>query len=230
MRNVILVFLLIVLGQLFCQMDFYIETDETNYSYGQDIYITFNHHNTSSDTITVTLINTAPYFYYIDDEAFVVPSFQVIVYVTLEPDSIYSFTHLHYEIVDIGEHEIIAEFHQISNSIFSDPIYFTVESVDICSNELQKVKPKLSNHPNPFNPSTTIEFSIPNDSYIEISVYNVKGQNIKTLIRNDFPEGSHSIYWEGDDDSGGLVNSGVYYSTLRVNGVIKAVNKCLMLK
>ena len=86
------------------------------------------------------------------------------------------------------------------------------------------------NYPNPFNPSTTIEFLIHNDSHIELFIYNIKGQRIKTLAHNEFTKGSHSIVWIGDDKYNKPVSSGVYLYKLNVNGKIEAVKKCLFLK
>ncbi len=95
----------------------------------------------------------------------------------------------------------------------------------------------LSNHPNPFNPSgagrsptTTISFSIQKDSKIELTIFNIKGQKIKTLVHNEFTKGYHSIIWNGDDESGKPVSSGVYLYKLNVNGKSEAVKKCLLLK
>ena len=86
------------------------------------------------------------------------------------------------------------------------------------------------NYPNPFNPSTTISFSILNDSNVELYIYNIKGQKIITLVQNEFTKSSHSIIWNGDDDSGKSVCSGIYYYKLNVNGKTEAVKKCLLLK
>ena len=91
-------------------------------------------------------------------------------------------------------------------------------------------KYSLSNYPNPFNPSTTIEFSIQNDSQIELSIYNIKGQKIKTLVQNEFINGSHSIIWDSDDESGKAVSSGVYLYKIIIDGKAEAVKKCLLLK
>ena len=88
----------------------------------------------------------------------------------------------------------------------------------------------LSNHPNPFNPSTTIEFSIKNDSKIELTIFNIKGQKIKTLANDKFIKGSHSITWIGDDEAGKDISSGIYYYKLKINGRTEAVKKCLLLK
>ncbi len=88
----------------------------------------------------------------------------------------------------------------------------------------------VQNYPNPFNPSTTIEFSIQNDSNIELKIFNIKGQKIKTLTDEAYTEGSHSIIWNGVDEFKKPVSSGVYYYQLKINGKVEAVKKCLMLK
>ena len=88
----------------------------------------------------------------------------------------------------------------------------------------------LSNFPNPFNPTTTIEFSIQYDSQIELTIFNISGQKIQTLAHNEFNKGSHSIVWNGEDYYNKPVSSGVYMYKLKVNGKTKAVKKCLLLK
>jgi hypothetical protein len=89
---------------------------------------------------------------------------------------------------------------------------------------------QLLNFPNPFNPTTTIFFSIPDDSEIELTVYNIKGQKVKTLIKDNFKKGDNSIVWDGFDDSVKPVSSGIYLYKLDVNGKTEAVKKCLLLK
>lgn len=91
-------------------------------------------------------------------------------------------------------------------------------------------KCKLTNYPNPFNPSTTINFSIQNDSKIELLIFNIKGQKIKTLINNNFSKGNHSLFWYGNDELNQPVSSGIYYYKLNVNGKTESVKKCLLLK
>ncbi len=86
------------------------------------------------------------------------------------------------------------------------------------------------NFPNPFNPNTTIYFSIPVESKVELSIYNIKGQKVKTLINDMFVKGNHSIDWNGDNKFGNSVSSGLYLYELKVNGKTEAVSKCLLLK
>ena len=88
----------------------------------------------------------------------------------------------------------------------------------------------LQNHPNPFNPSTTISFSIQEESKTELSIYNIKGQKIKTLKNEEYTNGNHSVIWNGDDNFGNYVSSGVYFYKLNVNGKTEVVKKCLLLK
>ena len=89
---------------------------------------------------------------------------------------------------------------------------------------------ELSNFPNPFNPSTTISFSIHEESNVELTIFNIKGQKTKTLANNEFTKGNHSIIWNGDDELSEPVSSGVYLYKLNVNGNTEAVKKCLLLK
>ena len=98
-------------------------------------------------------------------------------------------------------------------------------------NEIIPTKMKLSNFPNPFNPSTTISFTIASATQeVLVEVYNIKGQKIKTLVNDEFDAGSHSIIWNGDDEYGKSVSSGIYYYKLNVNGKTEVVKKCLLLK
>ncbi|MCK4696293.1 MAG: T9SS type A sorting domain-containing protein [Candidatus Cloacimonetes bacterium] len=95
----------------------------------------------------------------------------------------------------------------------------------------------IYNYPNPFrvseagrSSSTTISYQLTEQSDIEIAIYNIKGQKVKTLTDNSFEKGNHSIIWNSDDESGKAVGSGVYFYKLKVNGKNEIVKKCLLLK
>ena len=108
--------------------------------------------------------------------------------------------------------------------ISNDGTYIDQESITNLN------KSDVNNYPNPFNPTTTIEFSIQYDSSVEFSIFNIKGQKIKTLVQSDLSKGAHSFIWSGDDDFGSSISSGVYLYKLKVNGKIEAVSKCILLK
>lgn len=77
------------------------------------------------------------------------------------------------------------------------------------------------NYPNPFNPSTTISYELPERSYVEIFVYNIAGQKIKTLINKEQQAGSYKIQWDGNNDQGIPVASGIYLYRLKKEGLVK---------
>ena len=72
------------------------------------------------------------------------------------------------------------------------------------------------NYPNPFNPTTSIRFELPIDKAVSVTVYDVSGRVVKTLVNNQFyAEGAHEVRWDGTSDSGTAVASGTYLYTLK---------------
>ena len=126
------------------------------------------------------------------------------------------------------------DFWNIDSSINNGYPYFANPFTGVDDEEIIIVThqtPKLiGNYPNPFNPETTISFSIPIESKVDISVFNIKGQKVKIVTNNLFEKGMYSILWSGDDDNGKLVSSGVYFYRLTVNGKTEEIKKCLLLK
>jgi len=85
------------------------------------------------------------------------------------------------------------------------------------------------NYPNPFNPSTTINFSIPQQSHVVIKVYDMMGREIKTLLNEEKSPGSYSAQWNGENSYGTRVATGIYF--YRVNaGILTQVKKMILLK
>ena len=71
------------------------------------------------------------------------------------------------------------------------------------------------NHPNPFNPVTTLQFAVPTQARVVMKVYDVAGRAVRTLDPGELPAGDHVVTWDGADDSGGRVSAGVYFVRLR---------------
>jgi len=84
------------------------------------------------------------------------------------------------------------------------------------------------NYPNPFNPSTTIAFDMASDGFVNIDVYNVKGQKVCGLISGFYGAGSHSVVWNGEDATGRAVASGVYFYRMTAGGYSKTQKMLLM--
>ena len=100
----------------------------------------------------------------------------------------------------------------VSNNDINSPVAFT---------ELK------GNYPNPFNPETTIRYSVKEAGPVAIEIYNLKGQLVNTLVNKEMQSGQHSVVWNGKDASGKLVSSGLYFT--RVENVGKAVTRKILL-
>jgi len=88
-------------------------------------------------------------------------------------------------------------------------------------------KIRISNHPNPFitdtgqnsrSSGTNICFEMATDNVVEITIYNLKGQKVKTLVSELIAAGNHNINWNGEDDRNKLVSSGIYFCRLNIKG------------
>ena len=100
----------------------------------------------------------------------------------------------------------------------------------ISDRTLQPVTFALSqNYPNPFNPKTTLSFSIPRKGNVTLNIYNVLGQKVKCLINGEYEAGSYEVSWDGKDDRGKEVASGVLFATLKTGDLV-STRKMVMLK
>jgi len=84
-------------------------------------------------------------------------------------------------------------------------------------------------YPNPFNPSVTLRYSLPKQAYLELAVFNSLGQPLKCLFNGTQEEGMHSLVWDGKNESGEAVGSGVYYIILKGAGETKS-QKVLLIR
>lgn len=85
------------------------------------------------------------------------------------------------------------------------------------------------NYPNPFNPETTISFDLAEQSPVTIEVFNIKGQKVSTLVRDNFASGHHSVVWNGTDSNGKPVSSGVFFYKMSTPNHV-STRKMLLLK
>ena len=83
--------------------------------------------------------------------------------------------------------------------------------------------------PNPFNPSTTISFSVQYETNVTLTVHDVRGRIVRTLLRGRCQAGNHSVHWAGDDSRGRAVASGVYFTRMAAEGLI-LTRKLVLLK
>jgi hypothetical protein len=91
-----------------------------------------------------------------------------------------------------------------------------VTAVEVVNN----AKGSLSNYPNPFANETTIQFSMESESWVKLSVYDITGKTINTLINGNLNEGVHKVMWNGTDASGQDAQSGMYFYRLETEAQV----------
>jgi hypothetical protein len=111
------------------------------------------------------------------------------------------------------------------------PVTFRVipTGIDDYTNALPTEFNLSQNYPNPFNPTTEIRFALPTKSIVNLEIFNVLGQKVITLVSGEMNAGYQSIVWNGADESGAGVSSGIYFYKLNAGGKT-FTKKMMMLK
>jgi hypothetical protein len=84
------------------------------------------------------------------------------------------------------------------------------------------------NYPNPFNPETVLKFNLPEASKVDLKVYNILGQVVRTLVDEELPAGPHSVVWDGRNDQGSDVASGVYFYRIQAGSFESTMRMTLL--
>lgn len=132
--------------------------------------------------------------------------------------------------------------------LIGSEVYYTVSATDYGLNESPKsseisvtitaidggveIPDKFAlkpNYPNPFNPETTIEFALPEDSKVTLTVYNLKGQFIREPVKSEYNAGYQRVVWDARDQYGNAVGSGVYIYTIKADN-FKQTRKTVLLR
>ena len=88
----------------------------------------------------------------------------------------------------------------------------------------------LQNYPNPFNPSTTIRFSVSQGGSAMLEIYDLTGRHVRTLLSGEVAGGTHSAQWDGRDERGSSVGSGVYFYRLRLGSKLESSRKMILMR
>jgi len=84
------------------------------------------------------------------------------------------------------------------------------------------------NFPNPFNPTTIIQYALPKASQVRIEIYNVLGQRVRVLVDETQEPGYKTINWDGKDDAGNEASSGVYFCRIQAGSFVKSMKMTLL--
>ncbi|MCF7793300.1 MAG: carboxypeptidase regulatory-like domain-containing protein [Candidatus Cloacimonetes bacterium] len=115
----------------------------------------------------------------------------------------------------------------------SDITEVTIDHTDAGQNLIPVITKFDKIYPNPFNPTTTISFSLSGNAEVNISIHNIKGQKIKTLVNQEMAAGYHDVIWNGKDEYGQTVSSGIYFTIVDINQEgtdYTSVKKVILLK
>lgn len=115
---------------------------------------------------------------------------------------------------------VCIDFSQMRAFKFNDPTNTSVSQLTNPNSMPHELK-IIGNYPNPFNASTTISFIAPNTQPISVNVYNILGQNIKTLIQHEKANGKQNVTWDGTDDFDKIVSSGIYFCKISDGNTFK---------
>jgi hypothetical protein len=88
----------------------------------------------------------------------------------------------------------------------------------------------LQNHPNPFNPTTMIPYEVATAGHVELSIYDVTGSLVRTLVNEEKGAGRYAATWDGRDSNGSQVHTGVYFYRMTAPGYTSQAKKMLLLK
>ena len=105
----------------------------------------------------------------------------------------------------------------------------TVQHTDAPSPLVPSETALNGNYPNPFNPTTRIQFSLAQAANVRIDIFNIKGEVVKTLVNGNLDAAYHSITWNGEDNSGCTVGSGIYFYKMRA-GKFTSTRKMILMK
>jgi PKD repeat protein len=109
-----------------------------------------------------------------------------------------------------------------------DFVIHIVTDVESEENNLPKVYRLSQNYPNPFNPETMIRYQMPKPGKVRLSVYDVCGRCVRTLVEKEMHAGYHEAIWDGKDHDGKLAASGVYIFDIRVNDFVSEKKMILL--
>jgi len=181
-----------------------VEPLQTNLLANVDLYLTG--YNLYRDD---TFIASIPHFFesYVDED--------------LADGSYTYYLTANYEIIGFGEN---------IESDATQTITIIVDTVDVDDNINPLLVTRLiGNYPNPFNPETSIAFSLAENTRVRLEIFNIRGQKVKTLLDEEMAQGEHSVIWRGETDRGGNSGSGVYFYRMTTDDYTET-GKMMLLK
>ncbi|MCF7911070.1 MAG: T9SS type A sorting domain-containing protein [Candidatus Cloacimonetes bacterium] len=135
---------------------------------------------------------------------------------------------------DLNSHYVVKFQHYDNEIIGYDG--FAFDDIQVYSSAREKPEDNFGNavtvlksYPNPFNPSTTLSFNLSENTEINLSIYNIKGQLVRELVNEHLDKGNHSVVWDGRNASGKTTGTGMYFARLKARN-LDITKKIILIK
>ncbi len=129
-----------------------------------------------------------------------------------------------------GEEAPITWVYLMYNAFDPPPPATGIEDGGEKSSPIPKATALMQNYPNPFNPQTTIRYSLAEDSNVLLTIHNLRGEVVTTLVNTSQSNGDHAVTWDGHNERGESVSSGIYFYRLKLDNGSSVTKKMVLLK
>ncbi|OQY30022.1 MAG: hypothetical protein B6244_01820 [Candidatus Cloacimonetes bacterium 4572_55] len=126
-----------------------------------------------------------------------------------------------------GQETDLEAIYEVGGSEFGQGLY---SQVALSGKGLPSTFALLQNRPNPFNPTTTIEYALPSDYHVRLNVYNISGQLVRSLVNEPQDAGTYQAVWNGRNDNGERVASGIYFYRIEMGSDFNDMKRMVLLK
>ncbi|MCK4358759.1 MAG: T9SS type A sorting domain-containing protein [Candidatus Cloacimonetes bacterium] len=141
-------------------------------------------------------------------------------------------TELYFKVYNSLAEEIFESNEKITfqnDSVIGSPEKLIIITFNGSNNDIPNEYNLYNSHPNPFKQTTIISYQVPEETFVEIAIYNILGQRVKTLVNSNKDAGNHSEIWNGEDENNNLLPSGIYFYKITTDKYSK-IKKLIRLK
>jgi flagellar hook capping protein FlgD len=242
MKSIIIILMILTMGLLFADLDIDIPFSQDiigddysqvgSYNYESE-WITLTNNGTSTQSYTMlytydTALLPAGWTFSICNPITCYMAFFNIPIELAPGQSEQLSIHIHAASAGGFDFNITLSGGDLTEAVSLDFTFNTADNVDSEDN-IVVIEESVSNYPNPFNPVTVISFSLLESSPVDLEIYNSRGELVRSMVDGIMPSGENLITWDGTDDMGTAVSSGIYFYKIKA-GSYTSTRKMMLMK